>query len=145
MDLPSSPGWRTLTFARKRKTCIPDSYPLLSLDLHLERGAGSQTFKYKLSASSTPQESTLHPVTVPFHPKEEEALLLQQREWSSVSVQMPVTPHTTTGLHQTKPERKQWRSRPTKEGVILANPLDFTELQVAQLSSFHRTTESSII
>ncbi|KAK9943301.1 hypothetical protein M0R45_008914 [Rubus argutus] len=49
-------------------------YPLLSLGMHLERGAGSQIFKFKPSASSTPLESTLHPVTVPFHLKEEEAL-----------------------------------------------------------------------
>ncbi|KAK9943137.1 hypothetical protein M0R45_008756 [Rubus argutus] len=67
--------WVENVDVRDKTKLHPKLNPLLSLGMHLERGAGSQIFKFKPSASSTPRESTLHPVT-PISPEGRRSLAI---------------------------------------------------------------------
>ncbi|KAK9922392.1 hypothetical protein M0R45_030857 [Rubus argutus] len=86
----------------------------------------------------------ISPSDAPISPEGRRSLTMTANKMVVSFVLTYATPRTITGLHQTKQDRKLWRSRPTSEGVILANPLDCTVLQAALWSSSHLIIESSI-
>ncbi|KAK9929027.1 hypothetical protein M0R45_026137 [Rubus argutus] len=118
------------------------------VDVSVGYAFGARRWISNLSSSSE-RFHLLHrnhtsPSDTPISPEGRRSLAITAKRMVISFVQTFATPHTTTGRHQTKPERRTWRSRPTKRGDP-GKPPGLHELQVARSSSFLRTTESSTI
>ncbi|KAK9951433.1 hypothetical protein M0R45_006875 [Rubus argutus] len=106
--------WRQFQRPSTRSICRKRPSGCLIRDLQ----NGSSFITWVENVDVRDKTEALHPKLTPFV---ESGYAFGARRWIS-NLQTFATPHTTTGRHQTKPERRAWRSRPTSEGVILAKP-----------------------